>query len=160
MKGDSNRSKSYSRSNAPWRIAIRKFFARPGVEIFIGGLVLVSVILTLLELWLEARIAASIPVYLSGYGPLNTYHLEGMMMLNDFITTIFVVELFLDPLRHMIARVVTRMNTEEPSRVSDVKCGPMVDTNGRTRAFEKTGQLGLESRHVCVTFDGMDERKW
>ena len=95
LKGDPNNSNINSRCNAPWRIAIRKFFARPSVEIFIGFLVLVSVLLTLIELWLEARIATGTPAFLAGYGPLNTFHLEWMMMLNDSITTIFVVELFL-----------------------------------------------------------------
>ena len=95
MSKNPNNSKTNDEYAATWRLAIRKFFARPVVEISIGVLVLVSVVLTLMELWLEARIASGMPTYLGNYGPLNTFHLEWMMMLNDSITIVFVVELFL-----------------------------------------------------------------
>lgn len=56
-------------------------------------LVVVSVILTLMELWLESKLAAGTTPSLPPLGLLGREHLFWMMMVNDLITSLFVVEL-------------------------------------------------------------------
>lgn len=95
MNLDNANTNPGKRTQPAWRIAIRRFFARPGVEIFIGVLVLISVVLTLLELWLESQLVAGNNSYIAGYGPLTSNHLQWMMYINYGITAIFVIELWL-----------------------------------------------------------------
>ena len=72
-----------------WKIALRRFFARPSVEITIGLLVVVSVVLTLYEFSVEAAIAR-------GTSALSAQdHLNQVVVVNDLITMIFIVELTL-----------------------------------------------------------------
>lgn len=84
---------------SPWQLKLRRFFHQAWVEISIGGLVIVSVLLTLLEFWLEAQLQSGhvqTPRWLASiFGPLNSTHLFWMVVLNEFITVIFVVELSL-----------------------------------------------------------------
>ncbi len=77
----------------PWRKSIRRFFARPAVEIVIGLLVLFSVGLTLAELWLEAKLSAGIHQVKLGRIVLDQHALTSMDFINSIITSIFVVEL-------------------------------------------------------------------
>ncbi len=93
MKPDNPSINSAKTSEPAWRVSIRRFFGRPVVEICIGILVLVSVVLTLLELWLESALNADLEPVLPGIGQLNRDSLHWMSMLNDLITSIFVVEL-------------------------------------------------------------------
>jgi len=64
---------------APWQQNLHAFFQRPAVEITVGGLILLSVLLTLIELAIDPT---------SDYLPL-------LVHLNDAITWLFVVELTL-----------------------------------------------------------------
>ena len=80
-----------------WRRRLRKFFARPLVEILIGVLILISVSLTLLEFWFEYRLR---PGSASGgfldaiFQPVTAAKLVSLELIGDAITAIFVVELF------------------------------------------------------------------
>jgi len=79
------------RKSARWQIALATFFARPAVEIFVGGLVIVSVFLTLVDFAFYTRDAT--------YE--NAPLLTEVIRLNDFITWVFCVEL---TLRFLAAR--------------------------------------------------------
>ena len=83
------------REDSRWRIALRRFFGRPGVEIGIGILVLFSVALTLFELWLESQLNAGYRPFFLGFGPLDEPHLVFIGFINDTITVVFVIELLL-----------------------------------------------------------------
>ena len=83
------------RNDSPWRIALRRFFARPAVEIGVGILVLLSVALTLVELWLESQLNTGIQKTVFGFGPLDEAHLVFIGFINDTITAIFAIELTL-----------------------------------------------------------------
>ena len=62
----------------------------------IGVLVIISVVLTLVEIWLEAMLLQGDQPMLFGlFGPLGEKHLHWMAIANDIITLIFVVELTL-----------------------------------------------------------------
>ena len=63
------------------------------VEIVVAVLVLISVALTLSELWLENQLDAGRQPYIAGLGPLSNVHLYWMSLINHLITGIFVVEL-------------------------------------------------------------------
>ncbi len=78
-----------------WQLALRRFFHQIWVEILIGVLVIISVTLTLAEFWLEAQLATglnSVPTFL---GALTQRTMDSMVLVNDIITTVFVVELTL-----------------------------------------------------------------
>lgn len=78
-----------------WQLALRRFFHQIWVEISIGVLVIISVTLTLAEFWLEAQLATglnSVPTFL---GALTQRTMDSMVLVNDLITTVFVVELTL-----------------------------------------------------------------
>lgn len=83
-----------SKPASPRQMMLRRFFHQGWVEITIGVLVIISVMLTLLEFWLESELqkGTAIP---SIFGTLGTGHLKTMMMINDIITYIFIVELTL-----------------------------------------------------------------
>ena len=68
----------------------------------IGVLVIISVALTLVEIWLDAMLLRGEQPTLFGlFGPLGQKHLHWMAIANDIITLIFVVEL---SLRYIAAR--------------------------------------------------------
>jgi voltage-gated potassium channel len=78
-----------------WQLALRRFFNQAWVEISIGLLVIVSVLLTLFEFWLELQFhqgANSVPTLIGTFYP---DHLIWMIVANEIITSIFVVELTL-----------------------------------------------------------------
>ena len=81
--------------DTPWRKSIRRFFNHPYVEISIGILVLISVALTLVELWLDSQLQQGKQPILLGHGPLDQSHLHLMEVVNFVITMVFVVELTL-----------------------------------------------------------------
>ena len=86
------------RPQRPWQIALRKFFAQAWVEITIGGLVIVSVVMTLLEFALETKLFrrdGSWGTWETSWGVIDSGHLNALMVLNFAITCIFIVELFL-----------------------------------------------------------------
>ena len=72
---------------------MRRFFAQPVVEIIVAILVLVSVVLTLTELWLENQLHSSRQAFVFGFGPLGMVDLHRMSLANYLITVVFVVEL-------------------------------------------------------------------
>ncbi len=80
----------------PWQLRLRRFFATPRVEFTIGALVLTSVLLTILEFYLEANFAtpgATLSTWFGEYAASDfCYWLE---VTNDVITGIFIVELTL-----------------------------------------------------------------
>ena len=94
MKRSSNKD-AWFRQDSAWRVAIRRFFARPSVEICVGILVLISVVLTLVELWLESKLSYSSDARFPGFGNLGQDDLQWISAINDLITSIFVVELTL-----------------------------------------------------------------
>ena len=77
-----------------WRQSLRRFFARPVVEIVIAILVLLSVTLTLTELWLESQLDQGNNAFICSMGPLSEVHLYWMSLVNHLITLTFVIELF------------------------------------------------------------------
>ncbi len=86
------------RHQHPWQVRLRKFFGQAWVEITIGGLVIVSVILTLFEFALETKLHLrdnSPGIWESSYGVFDQGHLNALMTFNLLITSIFIVELFL-----------------------------------------------------------------
>jgi voltage-gated potassium channel len=74
-----------ARPLAVWQRSLRRFFAKAGVELTVGALVLVSVVLTLLEFTLQA----------SGTTADGDPSLARLELANDVITMTFVVELVL-----------------------------------------------------------------
>ena len=82
-------------SDPEWKLSLRLFFAKPIVEITVGGLVLLSVVLTLFELWLDSCLSNGIRPMFGSIGPLSENHLHAMELVNFAITLIFVSELTL-----------------------------------------------------------------
>ena len=80
---------------APWKLALRRFFHQAWVEIAIGVLVIVSVLLTLFEMWLEFKFQNGAKSVVTFVGTFHPSHLQWMNLANDFITLIFMVELTL-----------------------------------------------------------------
>ncbi len=85
------------RELSPWQIALNKFFNRASVEIGIGVLVLASVMLTLVEFWLESEISRSLNSQhpLTAWGSWSRENLGWIMLINELITLVFIVELTL-----------------------------------------------------------------
>ncbi|MCA9153151.1 MAG: ion transporter [Planctomycetales bacterium] len=83
----------------PWQQRLGKFFARPGVELIIGGLVLISVGLTLIEFTVASN---------DGTGE-HEQLVYQLALANDSVTMVFVVEL---ALRFMAARSKRRFFRE------------------------------------------------
>lgn len=86
------------RHQHPWQVRLRKFFAQAWVEITIGGLVIVSVVLTLCEFALETQLHhldGSVGVWKTSLGTYDQSHLNHLMSLNFIVTCIFIVELTL-----------------------------------------------------------------
>ena len=76
-------------------MTLRRFFHQAWVEISIGVLVVVSVLLTLSEFWLEVRFEqgeTSVPTL---FGDLSQNQLNGMIIANELITLVFIIELSL-----------------------------------------------------------------
>lgn len=76
----------------PWQVSLNQFFSSVWVEVVIGVLVIVSVLLTLVEFWLESELTGVTSVQ-SWVGELSQSHLDWIMMINELITVLFVVEL-------------------------------------------------------------------
>lgn len=95
MTWDRNSNSYFPDNESPWRISLRRFFARPSVEIAVGILVLISVALTLAELWLESQLNSGFQKTVFGVGPVDKAHLVFVGFINDTITAIFVIELTL-----------------------------------------------------------------
>ena len=85
----------------PWQIKLSRLFHRAWVEVLIGVLVLLSVVLTLTEFWLEYKFHEGLTVVDTAFGALTRYHLGLIMMVNDLVTLIFIIEL---TLRFLAAR--------------------------------------------------------
>jgi voltage-gated potassium channel len=85
VNAGASRTSTSLREPAPWQVSLSAFFAQLWVELSIGGLVLISVGLTLLEFGL-AEIARH---------PQEHTVLWALGLLNDLITGIFVLELSL-----------------------------------------------------------------
>ncbi len=86
------------RSQKPWQVQLRRFFAQAWVEIAVGILVIVSVALTLVEFALESKIwigPGQWTTWETDYGTFDRRHLNGLALLNFCITLIFAVELTL-----------------------------------------------------------------
>ena len=81
--------------NRQWQLALRRFFHQIWVEISIGVLVVISVTLTLSEFWLEAQLATGLNSIPTLFGELTQSTMDWMVLVNDLITTTFVVELTL-----------------------------------------------------------------
>lgn len=78
-----------------WQIRLRQFFHQVWVEISIGVLVILSVLLTLAEFWLEFKIEQSGPEVPTVFGTLGMQEFNWMVVANELITLIFAVELTL-----------------------------------------------------------------
>ena len=91
----SSKSKNelWPKPEAPWRQSLRRFFARPIVEIAVAVLVFISVALTLTELWLENELASGREPYIAGMGPLGRVHLNWTYLINNLVTGAFAIEL-------------------------------------------------------------------
>ena len=63
------------------------------MEILVGVLVLLSVALTLLELWLESKLNGAQTTIQSAFGQLSDVDLNRLMWCNGAITLIFTIEL-------------------------------------------------------------------
>lgn len=74
---------------------LRRFFAQAWVEISIGVLVIISVLLTLFEFWLEFQFDHGASSVVSLLGTFYPHHLTWMIVANECITAIFIVELTL-----------------------------------------------------------------
>ncbi|MCH2178330.1 MAG: ion transporter [Mariniblastus sp.] len=72
---------------------MQRFFFNPWVEILVGVLVLLSVTLTLLELWLESKLNGAQTTIQSAFGQLSDLDLNRLMWCNGAITLIFTIEL-------------------------------------------------------------------
>lgn len=81
--------------NRQWQLALRRFFHQIWVEISIGVLVVISVALTLAEFWLEAQLASGVSGVPTFFGELSQSTMDAMVLVNDLITTTFVIELTL-----------------------------------------------------------------
>ena len=95
MKNSTEYSNPLAAPTSPWKLALRRFFHQAWVEISIGILVVVSVLLTLLEIWLEFKFqngSQSVVTFAGTFWPSNLFW---MNLANDFITFIFIVELTL-----------------------------------------------------------------
>ncbi|MEM9410569.1 MAG: ion transporter [Planctomycetota bacterium] len=79
----------------PWKLRLRRVFAKPSVEMAVGSLVLISVVLTLFELWLDSCLSVGNAPIVGGIGQLDLRHLQVMELINFGITMIFVMELTL-----------------------------------------------------------------
>ncbi len=79
----------------PSQLALRRFFGRAWVEISIGLLVILSVLLTLFEFWLEFHFRRGAAAVATMFGTLTSKHMEWMIWANEGITLIFVIELSL-----------------------------------------------------------------
>jgi voltage-gated potassium channel len=91
-KNSDSENKSLDRQ---WQLALRRFFHQIWVEISIGVLVVISVTLTLSEFWLEAQLATGLHSIPTLFGELTQSTMDWMVLVNDLITTTFVVELTL-----------------------------------------------------------------
>ena len=78
-----------------WQRMLRRFFARPSVEIVIGLLVLISVFLTLYEFAVEARLARGEEPVQTMFGVQDHDHVRNVARVNEAITITFIVELTL-----------------------------------------------------------------
>lgn len=78
----------------PWQVALNRFFNRASVEISIGVLVIISVLLTLLEFWLETQLAQSGAAQLP-WGTWGPFELQVVIWINEAITGLFATELTL-----------------------------------------------------------------
>ena len=87
----------HRRELSPWQIRLNRFFNQPSVEIAIGVLVLVSVLLTLIEFWLESELSRSMSPAsgLSGWHAWCRNNFGWIVLTNEIITTVFIAELTL-----------------------------------------------------------------
>ena len=92
-----------------WKKALRRFFAKPEVEILIGLLVIISVMLTLYEFSIEAALSKDGQPRDSFFGPQTEGLLHRVMLINDLITLVFIVEL---TLRYLCAASKRRFFSE------------------------------------------------
>ncbi len=83
-----------SKSASPRQQMLRRVFHQGWVEITIGVLVIISVVLTLSELWLESELRGG-GTARTMFGTLGPNHLRTMMTINDVITCLFIFELTL-----------------------------------------------------------------
>ena len=79
----------------PWQIALNRFFNRASFELLIGTLVLFSVVLTLVEFWMESELTPTSPQIVTPWVTLNQWHLRLVTLINDYITNLFIAELCL-----------------------------------------------------------------
>ena len=79
----------------PWQVALNRFFNRASFELLIGTLVMLSVVLTLAEFWLESEFTRSSPKVVTPWVTLTQWHLRLLTMINDYITNLFIIELSL-----------------------------------------------------------------
>ena len=79
----------------PWQLSLNRFFNRASIELVIGGLVFLSVCLTLVEFWLASELEfGNVPIQ-TAVGTLTDWHLHFISRINDYITYVFIVELSL-----------------------------------------------------------------
>lgn len=86
------------RQQRPWQVRLRRFFGQPWVEISIGGLVITSVVMTLIEFALETKLDqhdGTFGTWNSSVGIFDESHLNMLANFNLVITFVFVFELFL-----------------------------------------------------------------
>lgn len=79
----------------PWQIALNRFFNRASFELLIGTLVLFSVVLTLVEFWMESELTPTSPQIATPWVTLTQWHLRVVTLINDYITNLFIAELCL-----------------------------------------------------------------
>ena len=79
----------------PWQIALNRFFNRASFELLIGTLVLFSVVLTLVEFWMESELTPTSPQIVTPWVTLTQWHLRVVTLINDYITNLFIAELCL-----------------------------------------------------------------
>ncbi len=79
----------------PWQLTLRRFFHQAWVEISIGVLVIVSVLMTLAEFWLEFKFEQGTTSVSTLIGTFGSAQLNWMVLANDLITLIFAIELTL-----------------------------------------------------------------
>ncbi|MEM7454888.1 MAG: ion transporter [Planctomycetota bacterium] len=94
-ENDSSNEPDYNKRATNWQRWLRRFFARPSVEIVIGILVLLSVFLTLYEFAIEARLARGVPPAETMFGVQDHDHVRTVAQINEAITITFIIELTL-----------------------------------------------------------------
>ena len=92
FESEKNPSFEYEPDKA-WQLALRRFFHQAWVEISIGVLVLLSVLLTLGEFWLEFEFESGLDAVPTFFGLIRRHHLTWMVIANEIITLVFVIEL-------------------------------------------------------------------